>query len=221
VACTTITTALARITRRKPAPTRPVPRIDDRYDLIAAVALPDKSAELLEAIIGFTSEDIFRGKLHVAETNAILLALLDEPELTRAHLRAMAMTYNLLGRGSSLRDLTTAICGHALADPEILTVALWNADPAALRDVAAAAPTILPAAICWVRARWPGVKFAGDDQHQLVAATAYRWERWANLGVGRAAFLRSSSFAFISEDDMFAAGAAITAPATGPGRAAH
>jgi len=219
VLCATITAALTRRTRRKPAPPRPLVRVDDRNDLIAAVALPTKSAELLESMIKFTAEDLFHGVLHVAETNAILLALLDEPELTRAHLRAIAMTYNLFGRGSSLRPLTTAICGHALADPEILTVALWNADPAVLRDVTATAPTILPAAICWVRARWPGVKFASDDQHQLVAATAYRWERWADLGAGRAAFLRSSSPAFACEDDMFAAGAAILAAATGPVRA--
>ena len=107
------------------------------------------------------------------------------------------------------------LCSHPLIQDSTVADALWHAPPQTCRDIAAAGGTLLPAAVSWVSAQvganrrdWK----MSPDQRNQIAAVESRWAAWCGNDPARAAFLRNASLAFTSEEALFAAGDAITAP---------
>jgi len=200
--------------------------IHTQSDLRAVMARPDKSATLLAAIISYALGGEFRNQVQAglrARVHDMLMPLLDEPNLRSWDL--LCMTRALRGFGPlSCQQLRVAICAHPRTVPDsplgasTLLGAVWDVTPATAAHVALATGTLRVAAIAWVRRLGPTDNLLGHagitrDQRQAITDTSRRWATWAGDNPARTAFLLTASFNFECEDDMFAAGAALTAPA--------
>jgi len=191
-------------------------------DLRGVMARTNKSNALLAAIIAYAIDSEHRNQVQAglrARVHDMLMPLLTEPNLQAWDL--LCMTRALRGLGPlSCSQLRLGICAHPRTAPDsplgtsILLGAVWDVTPSVATHIAAATGTLRVAAIAWVR-RNTDVGKPGFDpwQRQAVTDTSLRWATWAGDNPARTAFLLTASFNFDDEDDMFAAGAALTAPA--------
>ena len=195
-------------------------------DLRAVMARPDKSGTLLAAIISYAINGEFRSQVQSglrSRVHDMLMPLLTEPNLRSWDLLCMTRALRGLGPLPS-SQLRIGICGHprTVADSPLgastLLGAIWDVTPATAAQVAAATGVLRVAVIAWVRRLGPFDNMLGHtgitvDQRQAITDTSRRWATWAGDNPARTAFLLTASFNFDDEDDMFAAGAALTAPA--------
>ena len=188
--------------------------IINMLDFAAATARPTKSPALLGVIIDFALHGSY---LDFEETKAAMLTLLSEPGLTGAHL--LSMTRSMRGRALRSNDLLFGICGHGLADVDVITAALWNTNPATTTLVATHTGTLLPAAIGWFRVNRvtaTGYGYPVADWHRQITELTAEWTTWASDDPARTAFLTHRWSDFATTDEMFAAGAALAAAPAGP-----
>jgi len=186
-------------------PTHTFEAVTTEADFHAGLAQPTKNARLLSAL---TSYAVDRSWLDHAEAHLMLVALLAEPDLSARDLLAMTRVWF-----GGLSGLIAAICAHPHANDDVLIAALWDAGQDAHVAVAAHTGTQLVAVIAWVHARMLMGGFANTTARARIATTNDAWATWCGTDPGRARFLLTSSFDFDNEETMFAAGAAITAPA--------
>jgi len=194
--------------------------IHTRAGLDAAAGRTPKGPALLDAIVAGVLTRAC--KLLSAEADTLLLALLDEPAITGAHLAAMSAALpgrartGLIGAGRA--TLMAAICTHPLAEADTVITCLWDGSATTAADVTRTIG-LLGAATWWVRCMWHrsglrgwAVPYAPTDiaRGQVLELSS----RWADLTAGDpalAAFLATGAFTFTCEDAMFAAGRAICA----------
>ena len=198
--------------------------IHNQSGLRAAMARTNKSSMLLGAIIGYAIDGRFHNLAagRLATIHDILTPLLTEPNLRAWDLLCMTRAMRGFGplAGTALR---VAICTHPRTEPDsalgtsTLLGALWGVTPTVAAHVAVASGTLRVAVIAWVQRIGPtgfGLSVGvTPEQRQLITDTSVRWATWAKDNPARAAFLLTASFGFTCEDDMFAAGAALTSPA--------
>jgi len=194
--------------------------IHTRAGLDAATTRTPKGPALLGAIV--TAVLTRACKMLSDEADTLLLALLDEPAITGAHLAAMSdalpgrQRTGLIGDGRA--TLMAAICTHPLAEADTVISCLWDGSAATAADVTRTIG-LLGAATWWVRCMWHrsglrgwAVPYAPTDiqRRQILELSS----RWAGLTAGDpalAAFLATGAFTFTDEDAMFAAGRAVCA----------
>ena len=190
--------------------------IRDLADLAAAAARPDKSRKLIKDIRTFT----LRGALDAQYANPPLrnrlddttIALTREPLFSRDDLRTIA---RFIGGALSLRrlPLLTAVCGHPLADADILESVLRFVSATTNRAVATATGREAVTAVGWVCAHNNDRFDSGlwGIPELRVATVAGRWASWTSGSPARAAFLLNAAHLFSDEEQMFAVGEAVTA----------
>jgi len=189
--------------------------IHSRGQLDAAMALPDKSITLITHLLIV----IITARLTAdsAEQDGLLTTLLSEPALSAYNLRYMTLV--MRGRRGTSPDILTAICAHPRTDPDTVIDALWNAPQRACSAVGATSGTLLAAATDWVSRQVDAGAVDGQRlgaptaaQRRIIHALAYRWGTRCAGKPSLAAFVATTAFVFTDEDELFAAGAAITAP---------
>jgi len=124
--------------------------INTREGLDAAMATPEKTAALLNAIV--RALGVGRVCTH-ADGDAMAGLLLGEPLLNWEHLYLLTAT--LVHRGDNgLEPARVAICSHPDTDADTLVYALWQAPTATLAAVSRATSRLIPNAIDWERRRY-------------------------------------------------------------------
>ena len=189
--------------------------IQSRAYLDAAMLMTDKSPALLGRLI----LTIVTGHLtrNHDDGDAMLSALMGEPALDARGLREMAQS--MRGRGGTTPDILTAICTHPRVDPYTVIDALWKSPQPAAQAVARAGGSLLPAAINWVGRQVdaktaPGLRLGSPDNEQsaLIRALTSAWATRCEGNHALGAFIANAAFSFTDENELFAAGYAISAP---------
>jgi len=190
--------------------------INTREGLDAAMATPEKTAALLNAIV--RALGVGRVCTH-ADGDAMAGLLLGEPLLNWEHLYLLTAT--LVHRGDNgLEPARVAICSHPDTDADTLVYALWQAPTATLAAVSRATSRLIPNAIDWERRRYGrtgGRHFQPltSASQNRVTATASRWEKLTAKDHALRSFITGGSFLFTDQRTMFAAARGVTAT---PGR---
>jgi len=145
-----------------------------------------------------------------------LVSLLAEPALSLPKLRDLVWGAGVqLGWGT-----VAAACGHALADEELIVTALWDAPEHVAVAVARPTGSRLPGAVKWVSghpASGGQLRAVSKQCRGQITQIVQRWARRSEGDPQLRSFVAAASFGFTSEDDMFAARAAIIAAPTGTG----
>jgi len=205
--------------------TTPVQTIDFSDRLDAAMSRPNKSPDLIGALIS----GVENGRAWCSHDKAVatVRALAGEKRLSAANLYALAWTITRhLPRTGELDDVLVAVCAHPLAGSGTLMHSLWTATAKFTTEVARASGSLLPGATWWVRRELGKTALCMRDgipnreQEEMVADVANRWLRRAGDNDALRSMVATTSLMFTDEDEMFAAAAAICAPATEPGRTA-
>jgi len=182
-----------------------------RAVLAAVISRAHKSPALIAHLVTNISES---GRTLTGMEN-LLLTLLADPNVSEENIHAIAALGTHLSLSSTL---LSAICAHPRANTRIIIDAIWRSAYSTAEQVAATTGMLLVAATNWVNARaersienrlW----YADDAIETQILTTTHAWTTWAGTDPGRTAFLTTSSPSFTSENELLAAGAALTWPA--------
>ena len=184
--------------------THTAPTIRNKYDFDTAMNAPTKSAELLRELTTYAIES---AHYHYTPGGSLIadqiLALLAEPELRPADLRDIGKTTTW---GNDLvTHVLTAICVHPCADNYTLICVLRAASADQAQKVAAAAGTLLPVVVAWMRLRANHKNHAATNDLSELNATHRRWAAWAAGDPARMSAMITGAFTFAREQDLFAA----------------
>ena len=190
--------------------------LHQRDALDAVIRRAHKSPTLIGHILTNISESSqFRT---FSDVEDVLLRLLADPNSDEENVHTIAR----LSVGLTLSPaLLTEICVHPLAAQHLVIDTLWRSSAACVEQVAATTGLLLVAAVNWVSARCGrdnrlnrGLWYVDAELETQILTTTAAWTTWAGTNPGRTAFLAASSAAFTDENELLAAGAALTgAPA--------
>jgi len=188
-----------------------------RAILDAAISRAHKSPTLIAHILSNIS-DAAQFQLWFADVEDMLLALLADPGCNEENVHAIA---RLHARLSLSPALLSKICVHPLVPRRTVIDTLWRSSTATAEQVGTTTGLLLVAAVNWVSARADrndrlgrGLWYVDDELEAQILTTTHTWTTWAGTDPGRVAFLAASSAAFTNEDELLAAGAALTGAPT-------
>ena len=175
----------------------------------ATMSRPVKSPELMEALaevaVSKAYMDCYRSQT--------VLDVLAEPNLPLASLLRIAAVVHQLGFNTAA--LLAALCTNPGSTDDVIIRALWGAGRPLIEKVATATGLLLPLVIERVSSGYVGVHNPVPDYAvDQIAAVHTRWARWAGQDPARTSFLLTSALRFTDEDEMFAAGDALTGQPT-------
>jgi len=189
--------------------------LQTRQELLVALARQAKGQVLLTALIKALNSPRLMSQ---TERDTLMLPLLAEPALRARHLHAITAARTTIA-STAHTALMGGLWDHVLLDDQSITNYLWGAPMTVAARVALTTGSLAASATNWVArgldgqsARRPwGLQLTPAERARVIAVTV----RWAELTTGQpalVAFVVTSAFTFTNEDDMFAAGRAITAP---------
>ena len=193
-----------------------------REQIDVALAVPNKSAPLLSAILQGAARQVPRGDGHYFWRHRhILDTFLEEPNLDTAHLEALVV----LARLRFAWDTLEAICAHPQATRAVVVEAFRLAPRSTAPNVAAATGSLFAAAYCWASrefaAKNPDVVHgspstpARDAEHKKRTEAVHTlWSDLCDTTPGMAAFLTRSCADFDDMGQLLAAGQALLAAPT-------